>query len=174
MLRVHLVSALFRTSPGSVRAPEHFNRINPRAARSGEQSSGRRKIRFRSSGSRKVDAIRAAGVPVTFYSAAGAGHGDFADPRVRQLVKDFLTSIARWLVVVSLPPASVRPRSRRSALQLRDDRLRQRDRVRTNLRHVVTRRRARRDGDLVVCGVCVEPMRVPEKRAIADAGRRLE
>ena len=42
-----------------------------------------------------VDALRAAGVPVTFYSVVGGGHGDFADPRVRQLVTDFLTSIAR-------------------------------------------------------------------------------
>jgi acetyl esterase/lipase len=42
-----------------------------------------------------VDALRAAGVPVTFYSVVGGGHGDFADPRVRQLVTDFLASIAR-------------------------------------------------------------------------------
>lgn len=42
-----------------------------------------------------VDALRAAGVPVTFYSVVGGGHGDFADPRVRQLVTDFLASLAR-------------------------------------------------------------------------------
>jgi acetyl esterase/lipase len=42
-----------------------------------------------------VDALRAAAVPVTFYSVAGGGHGDFADPQVRQLVTDFLTRIAR-------------------------------------------------------------------------------
>lgn len=42
-----------------------------------------------------VDALRAAGVPVKFYSVAGGGHGDFADPEVRRLVTDFLTEIAR-------------------------------------------------------------------------------
>lgn len=42
-----------------------------------------------------VDALRAAGVPVTFHSVAGGGHGDFPDPRVRQLVTEFLASIAR-------------------------------------------------------------------------------
>lgn len=42
-----------------------------------------------------LDVLRAASVPVTFYSVAGGGHGDFAEPRVRQLVTDFLTSIAR-------------------------------------------------------------------------------
>ena len=41
-----------------------------------------------------VDALRAAGVPVTFYAVAGGGHGDFADPQVRRLVTDFLSSIA--------------------------------------------------------------------------------
>jgi acetyl esterase/lipase len=42
-----------------------------------------------------VDALREAGVPVTFYSVVGGGHGDFADARVRQLVTDFLASITR-------------------------------------------------------------------------------
>jgi acetyl esterase/lipase len=42
-----------------------------------------------------VDALRAAGVPVTFYTVAGGGHGDFADPQVRKLVTDFLSSIAK-------------------------------------------------------------------------------
>jgi acetyl esterase/lipase len=42
-----------------------------------------------------VDALRAAKVPVTFYSVAGGRHGDFDDPQVRRLVTDFLTSLAR-------------------------------------------------------------------------------
>jgi acetyl esterase/lipase len=42
-----------------------------------------------------VEALRAAGVSVTFHSVAGGGHGDFDDPQVRRLVTDFLTSIAR-------------------------------------------------------------------------------
>ena len=42
-----------------------------------------------------VDALRAVGVPVTFHTVAGGGHGDFPDPQVRVLVTDFLTSIAR-------------------------------------------------------------------------------
>jgi len=41
-----------------------------------------------------VDALRAAGVPVTFYAVPGGGHGDFTDPQVRRLVTDFLSAIA--------------------------------------------------------------------------------
>ena len=42
-----------------------------------------------------VEALRAAKVPVTFYSVAGGSHGDFEDPHLRRLVTDFLTSLAR-------------------------------------------------------------------------------
>jgi acetyl esterase/lipase len=42
-----------------------------------------------------VDELRAAKVPVTFYSVSDGGHGDFDDPQVRRLVTDFLASIAR-------------------------------------------------------------------------------
>lgn len=37
-----------------------------------------------------VDALRAADVPVTFYTVAGAGHGDFSDPQIPVLVDEFL------------------------------------------------------------------------------------
>jgi acetyl esterase/lipase len=35
-------------------------------------------------------ALRQAGVPVTFYTVAGAGHGGFTDPRVAELTQAFL------------------------------------------------------------------------------------
>jgi len=44
---------------------------------------------------RLVDALRAAKVPVTYYTVRGGGHGDFADPHVRQIVTEFLKSMAR-------------------------------------------------------------------------------
>ena len=90
------------------------------------------------------------------------------------------SSSALTLAVTSITNSSERGSAsgrdaRASALQLRDDRVRQRDRVGANLRQVVTRRRARRDRDLVGRGVCVEPMGVPEEGAIAaDAGCGLE
>ena len=37
-----------------------------------------------------VDALRAAGVPVTFYTVVGAGHGGFDDPQIGSLVQSFL------------------------------------------------------------------------------------
>lgn len=36
-------------------------------------------------------ALRAAGVPVTFYTVVGGGHGNFKDPRVAELTRDFLS-----------------------------------------------------------------------------------
>jgi acetyl esterase/lipase len=42
-----------------------------------------------------VDALRAAGVPVTFYTVAGAGHGGFDDPRIPALVHEFLAAHLR-------------------------------------------------------------------------------
>jgi len=38
-----------------------------------------------------VEALRAAGVPVTFYTVKGAGHGQFTDPEVPRLTREFLT-----------------------------------------------------------------------------------
>ena len=35
-------------------------------------------------------ALRKAGVPVTFYTVKGAGHGRFSDPKVSELTKEFL------------------------------------------------------------------------------------
>ena len=35
-------------------------------------------------------ALRQAGVPVTFYTVKGAGHGGFRDPKVPELTKEFL------------------------------------------------------------------------------------
>lgn len=35
-------------------------------------------------------ALRQAGVPVTFYTVVGAGHGGFTDPRVREVTQAFL------------------------------------------------------------------------------------
>ena len=35
-------------------------------------------------------ALKAAGVPVTFYTAKGGGHGRFNDPRVAELTREFL------------------------------------------------------------------------------------
>lgn len=35
-------------------------------------------------------ALRGAGVPVTFYTVAGGGHGGFSDPKVAELTKAFL------------------------------------------------------------------------------------
>ena len=37
-----------------------------------------------------AEALREAGVPVTFYTVAGGGHGGFDDPRVPELTKAFL------------------------------------------------------------------------------------
>jgi acetyl esterase/lipase len=37
-----------------------------------------------------ADALRRAGVPVTFYTVPGGGHGGFDDPRVPELTKTFL------------------------------------------------------------------------------------
>jgi acetyl esterase/lipase len=42
-----------------------------------------------------VDALRAAGVPVTFYTVAGAGHGGFVDPQIGILVRKFLAAHLR-------------------------------------------------------------------------------
>jgi acetyl esterase/lipase len=39
-----------------------------------------------------VDALRAAGAPVTFYTVVGAGHGGFDDPQISSLVRTFLAS----------------------------------------------------------------------------------
>jgi len=35
-------------------------------------------------------ALKAAGVPVTFYTVKGGGHGRFNDPRVAELTREFL------------------------------------------------------------------------------------
>jgi acetyl esterase/lipase len=37
-----------------------------------------------------VAALQAAGVPVTFYTVAGAGHGNFSDPQIPTLAREFL------------------------------------------------------------------------------------
>ena len=42
-----------------------------------------------------VDALRAAGVPVTFYTVVGAGHGGFDDPQIPILVHEFLAANLR-------------------------------------------------------------------------------
>jgi len=42
-----------------------------------------------------VDALRAAGVPVTFYTVVGAGHGGFNDPQIPLLVHEFLATHLR-------------------------------------------------------------------------------
>jgi acetyl esterase/lipase len=42
-----------------------------------------------------ADALRQAGVPVTFYTVAGGGHGGFEDPRVPELTKAFLAENLR-------------------------------------------------------------------------------
>ena len=42
-----------------------------------------------------VDALRAAGVPVTFYTVVGARHGGFDDPHIPILVQDFLAAHLR-------------------------------------------------------------------------------
>ncbi len=42
-----------------------------------------------------ADALRAAGVPVTFYTAVGAGHGGFKDPQIPVLVHEFLAAHMR-------------------------------------------------------------------------------
>jgi acetyl esterase/lipase len=39
-----------------------------------------------------VEALRAAGVPMTFYTVVGAGHGDFDDPQISTLVHAFLAA----------------------------------------------------------------------------------
>src|SRR5262245_16586333 len=39
-----------------------------------------------------VDALRAASVPVTFYTVVGAGHGGFDDPQIGSLVQSFLAT----------------------------------------------------------------------------------
>ncbi|HEX5691846.1 MAG TPA: alpha/beta hydrolase [Roseiflexaceae bacterium] len=39
-----------------------------------------------------VDALKAAGVPVTFYTVAGAGHGRFEDPQIPGLIREFLAA----------------------------------------------------------------------------------
>jgi len=42
-----------------------------------------------------VDALRAAGVPVTFYTVVGAGHGGFDDPQIPILAHEFLAANLR-------------------------------------------------------------------------------
>ena len=42
-----------------------------------------------------VDALRAAGVPVTFYTVVGAGHGGFDDPQIPILAHEFLAAHLR-------------------------------------------------------------------------------
>src|SRR5512132_3660165 len=42
-----------------------------------------------------VDALRAAGVPATFYTVVGAGHGGFDDPQIPILVHEFLAAHLR-------------------------------------------------------------------------------
>ncbi len=37
-------------------------------------------------------ALKQAGVPVSFYTAKGQGHGEFTDPRIPQLTKEFLAA----------------------------------------------------------------------------------
>jgi dipeptidyl aminopeptidase/acylaminoacyl peptidase len=37
-------------------------------------------------------ALKQAGVPVTFYTVKGAGHGGFSDPRVPELTREFLVA----------------------------------------------------------------------------------
>ena len=37
-------------------------------------------------------ALKAAGVPVTFYTVKGAGHGRFNDPKVPELTREFLAT----------------------------------------------------------------------------------
>ena len=39
-----------------------------------------------------VEALEAAGVPVTFYTVVGAGHGGFDDPQIKSLVHTFLAT----------------------------------------------------------------------------------
>jgi acetyl esterase/lipase len=39
-----------------------------------------------------ADALRAAGVPVTFHTVRGGGHGRFRDPGITALVREFLTA----------------------------------------------------------------------------------
>ena len=43
-----------------------------------------------------ASALQGAGVPVTFYTVKGGGHGRFTDPALPKLVKQFL---AEWLRV---------------------------------------------------------------------------
>jgi acetyl esterase/lipase len=40
-------------------------------------------------------ALEAAGVPVTFYTVVGAGHGGFDDPQISSLVHTFLATHLR-------------------------------------------------------------------------------
>jgi acetyl esterase/lipase len=42
-----------------------------------------------------VAALEAAGVPVTFYTVVGAGHGNFDDPQIPILVREFLVTHLR-------------------------------------------------------------------------------
>ncbi len=42
-----------------------------------------------------VAALQAAGVPVTFYTVAGGGHGQFDDPQIPVLIHDFLAAHLR-------------------------------------------------------------------------------
>jgi acetyl esterase/lipase len=42
-----------------------------------------------------ADALKAAGVPVTFYTVVGAGHGSFKDPQIPVLVHEFLAAHVR-------------------------------------------------------------------------------
>jgi fermentation-respiration switch protein FrsA (DUF1100 family) len=42
-----------------------------------------------------ADALRAAGVPVIFYTVVGAGHGGFNDPQIPVLVHQFLAAHLR-------------------------------------------------------------------------------
>lgn len=46
-------------------------------------------------------ALEAAGVPVTFYTVVGVGHGGFDDPQILILVHEFLA--ARLLARLPLP-----------------------------------------------------------------------
>jgi hypothetical protein len=42
-----------------------------------------------------TSALEKAGVPVTFYTVKGAGHGRFSDPKVTELTAEFLAKHLR-------------------------------------------------------------------------------
>ena len=58
-------------------------------------------------------ALKKAGVPVTFYTVKGAGHGRFNDPKVPELTKEFLAK-HRGPEVAPPPRPGLRPRRERS------------------------------------------------------------